>query len=158
MHNSAHDEYLVTQVMTATPQKLHLMLIEAALRQCELARQGWQDSQEEAASAALSKAQEILTELLACLNFVDQPQFARRFAGIYTFIFRSLVKAQVHREENSRVEAVRLLEIERETWRHIVQKTGGDSIAAMRAAHLLHAVPAPVRMTDIATSSFSFEA
>ena len=32
MPSPAHENYLVTEVMTATPQKLQLMLIEAAIR------------------------------------------------------------------------------------------------------------------------------
>ena len=32
MPDSAHERYLTTEVLTATPQKTHLLLIEAALR------------------------------------------------------------------------------------------------------------------------------
>src|SRR5687768_4944742 len=106
MHNGPN-EYLVTQVMTATPQKLHLMLLEGALRQCERAQRMWSEGQDEAAGESLSKAQEILTELLAGLNYAQQPELARRIAAVYTFVFRALVVAQVRRQHSSLADAVR---------------------------------------------------
>ena len=60
-------DYQYTEVMTATPQKLQLMLIEAALRNASQARQHWA-SQQEARHHALIRSQSILTELLATLN------------------------------------------------------------------------------------------
>jgi flagellar protein FliS len=158
MHSNAHDEYLVTQVMTATPQKLHLMLIEAALRECERTRRHWNEEKEDSAAESLTKAQEIVTELLASLNFTEQPELIRRIASVYNFVFRSLVTAQVRQDDKSLADATRLLEIERETWRQVVQTTAPQTTAARHAAHGSHSVPAPARMTDVPTSSLSFEA
>ena len=156
MQNGAN-EYLVTQVMTATPQMLHLMLLEAALRQCEHARRLWSEAKDDVAGESLGKAQEILTELLASLNYGQQPELTRRIASVYSFVFRALVTAQVRRHEPSLADASRLLELERDTWREVVRKTAG-SAAVPRVAHAPHAMPAPTRLADQPTSSMSFEA
>ena len=158
MHSNPHDEYLVTEVMTATPQKLHLLLIEAALRQCERTRRLWSEAQDELAGEALARAQEIVTELLASLNYTEQPELIRRIAGVYNFVFRALVIAHVGHDSSSLADATRLLEIERETWRQLVQHTAGAAAPATRTAHPAHAIPAPVRMSETPTSSLSFEA
>jgi flagellar secretion chaperone FliS len=158
MHGRAHDEYLVTEVMTATPQKLHLMLIDAALRQCERARRLWSEGNEEGASASLAKSQEVVSELLASLNYAEHADLTRRIAGIYNFVFRSLVTAHIQHDEKSLADAVRLLEIERETWRQIVEKSSSQATPPRHDSHASHAIPAPVRMADMPTSSLSFEA
>ena len=41
MDVSVRDRYLNAEVMTATPQKLQLMVVEAAIRSCEKARSFW---------------------------------------------------------------------------------------------------------------------
>lgn len=156
MHSAAHDEYLVTAVMTAAPQKLHLMLLDAALRHCETARQAWQKSDADSARAALGKVQDIVTELLASLNYGAHPELTTRIAGVYRFIFQTLVNAHVHEDEKALAEAVDLLEIERETWRQYVEKNPGS--AAKRIDHAPHAIPAPVSVPEGVTSSLSFEA
>ncbi len=158
MPGNIPNEYLITQVMTATPQKLHLMLIEAALRQCERTRRLWRESQDDVAGESLAKAQEILTELLASLDYATHPDLVRRIASVYLFVFRSLVTAQVRRNESSLADAVRLLEIERETWRQIVQKDSASTSSAPHTAHAPHPVPAPTRWIDVPSSSISFEA
>jgi len=47
MDASAHESYLVTEVMTATPQKLQLMLIDAAIRSAEKARRLWHEQEDD---------------------------------------------------------------------------------------------------------------
>lgn len=162
MQSRAHDEYLVTEVMTATPQKLHLILIDAALRQCERARRSWNEGNDEGGTA-LAKSQEIVSELLASLNYGEHPELTRRIAGIYNFVFRMLVTAHVHHDEQSLADAVRLLEIERETWRQIVEASGSQkhtppSPNVPHVSHPSHSIPAPAHLGDMATSSFSLEA
>jgi flagellar protein FliS len=157
MHGTAHDEYLVTAVMTATPQKLHLMLLDAALRQCEATRQAWKNLNADAARTALVKAQDIVTELLASLNYGEHPELTARIAGVYRFIFQMLVAAHVHEDAKSLADATQLLEIERETWRQYVEKSPAVA-TAKRVDHTPHTVPAPVKFSDAATSSLSFEA
>jgi flagellar protein FliS len=155
-----HDEYLATQVLTATPDRLRLMLIEAALRKCELARQTWDVEAGEPWGEALSRAQDLVTELLASLNFVDQPELARKIAAIYNYIFRELVAAHLEHDATRLGNARKVLEIERDTWRQVAQKLAqSGETAPARAVHAPHAVPAPATsLGQAATSSLSLEA
>ena len=47
MQASAQSNYLETEVMTAPPQKLQLMLVEAAIRSAERARAMWREEDDE---------------------------------------------------------------------------------------------------------------
>ncbi len=58
MQTHARDAYLQTEVMTATPQKLQLMLIDAAIRFSRQALVHWQNDQHEEAGEAIIRAQE----------------------------------------------------------------------------------------------------
>ncbi len=114
---SARNEYLVTQVMTATPQKLQLMLIDAAIRSARQAQNHWKHDREEEAGECLLKCQQIVTQLITGLDSEQQPELVRQVAGIYMFIFRGLVFAHLRRDEDQLNDALLILESERETWR-----------------------------------------
>ena len=112
MPHAAHDEYLGVEVRTAPPQKLHLMLIEAALRSAERARQHWQAGQNEPAIKALVHAQAALGRMLADLDHESGEPLVRRVAAEYEFIFRTLVRAGLKRDEKCLADAIRILQIE----------------------------------------------
>jgi flagellar protein FliS len=126
MQTSARENYLVTQVLTAPPQKLHLMLLEAAIRSARLARQKWQSGENEAGCEALIRAQEIVSQLLAGLNREVAPELIQRVAGVYLFVFRSLIEANLRHDEKKLDDAVRVLEEERKTWQEVCAKVGAD--------------------------------
>jgi flagellar protein FliS len=118
----AQDHYLFAEVKTAAPQKLHLLLIEAAMRLACRARQFWQQGRNDRAIAALVNAQEIVAQMLADINRDVGGDLAQRVSAVYEFIFRCLVKAGHRHDEKSLGDAIRILKIERETWRQVCEK------------------------------------
>lgn len=128
---SPRDNYLATEVRTATPQKLQLMLIETALRSAERARQQWQEKQDDWAIDSIVHAQNVMGELLAGIDRATAGDLGQKVSELYEFIFRSLVEAGHQHSESRLADAIRLLEIERETWRQVCAKmTAGDLPAA----------------------------
>ena len=124
---SPRDNYLQTEVMTAAPQKLQLMLIEAAIRQGKQALNLWQQADAETDDRigdTLVRCQQIVTELLCGLNPEQDRELVRRVASIYLFVFRSLTEAHLQRDQQKLVDALEVLEVERETWREVCQKLG----------------------------------
>ncbi len=124
MEASAHQSYLVTEVMTAAPQKLQLMLIDAAIRSAEKARRLWREQKDEEACEALIHAQEIVGQMLGSLNHEPAPDLVRKVAAVYLFVFRSLMEANFHRDEHKLDDALKVLRTERETWRQVCEKLG----------------------------------
>jgi len=129
MQTSTRENYLVTEVMTATPQKLQLMLIEAAIRFGHQAETLWQEGQDDSALEAIIRCQQIVTELLCGLNPEQNTEMVRRVAGVYLFIFRGLTAAQLQRDTKQLADALAILEIERETWRELCEKLGATQAA-----------------------------
>ena len=122
MQSSARDRYLETDVMTATPQKRQLMLIEGVIRSIEQVRGHWQADEDEEASRCLIRAQQIITELLAALDHQVDPELSRRVAALYLFVFRALVDANLHRDERKLDGALRVLEPQREAWQGVCKE------------------------------------
>jgi flagellar protein FliS len=122
MENMPRDAYLVTEVMTAPPQKLHLMLIDGAIRFVNKARRHRAAGEDEAASEALIRAEEIVAQMLAGFKRDANPELVDRVAAVYTFVYRSLVEASLHRDDAKLADSLRILEIERDTWRQLCER------------------------------------
>ena len=122
MSISSPGSYIETEVMTASPQKLQLMLIEAALRYAKRAKAHWEADEEEEACDVLIKAQRVMGELLGGLNREASPQLVGKIASVYVFVFRSLMEAALERDVEKVDGAIKVLEVEQETWRQVCQK------------------------------------
>ena len=150
MQTSTRTSYLEAEIMTATPQKLQVMLIEAAMRLIKRARGHWHAEEDEKAPAALGRAQRVPTELLCGLNREVEPELTKKVAAVYLFVFRILVDANLTGDQRKLDDALRVLEIERETWREVcrelgISKEAGDRSAAIspgESAFEPHAPPA----------------
>jgi len=136
MSTSARENYLVTQVMTATPQKLQLMMIDAAIRSIEQTKHHWQASEDAQAAESLIHAQEVIGELLGSLNRDEESDLVKKVAAIYLFVFRTLMEANIGHNEEKLNDALKVLEIERETWRQVCDKLGSTTETASEAATL----------------------
>ena len=123
MQASASDAYLTSQVMTATPQKLQLMLIEGAIRFVSQGKGLWQSEKGEQAGAALVRSQEIIGELLASVAGAEEPT-ARKAASVYLYLFRTLTEAQLEHNPEKLDDVLRVLEVERDTWQMVCENLG----------------------------------
>ena len=124
MSPSTREAYLSSQVNTATPQKLHLMLLDGALRFGLLAKQSWDD--DVARDQALTRCRTITGELLASVRAYDS-EISKQLADIYQFIYLTVVEGQVNADASKIDEAMQVLEVERETWRQVCDKFGAET-------------------------------
>ena len=121
MSDSARDAYLETQVMTATPQKLRLMLIEGALRFAKQTLHHWENKQDQEAFESIIRARSIVTELLASVQ-PEQGELTGPVIGVYTYLFQTLTEAQLERDQQKMADVIRVLDVERETWRLVCEQ------------------------------------
>ena len=149
MNLATHEAYLETQVLTATPQRLRLMLIEAALRSARAAHSAWRENLLEPGDQALARLREILCELIGGIRPGESPT-ADRVLGIYLFLFTSLTTAQHARDLHRLGGIIRVLEEEQETWREICQQLPELQIAQTSATAREELAPSRV------TSDFAF--
>ena len=119
------NEYFVSQVLTASPHKLHLLLIEGAIRFGRQAEAAMERGDFESASAPLVRMLDIVGEMLASVRQLKS-DLNLKVAELYLFLFRRVSEAKVNDDVEKLAEAIRLLEYERETWRLVCEKLAAD--------------------------------
>lgn len=115
------DAYLQTQVLTAAPQRLRLMLVERALRDVELTARLWDEHQPEQALESLIRCRDIISELIAGIRQGESP-LAQKVLGLYLFLFQALTEAQLSRDPAKLAAVRRILTAERVTWQQVCQQ------------------------------------
>jgi flagellar protein FliS len=130
----AREHYLTTQVMTAPPQKLQLMLIEGAIRFGRQTAELWRENRAEEALESLIRCRRIVTEIIGSVK-PDAGELARNVRSIYAYLFRLLTEAHWERNEKKLDEAIRILSIERDTWGQVCEKLGTAAESAATPAN-----------------------
>jgi flagellar protein FliS len=121
MENAIRDAYLETQIVTATPQRLRLMLIEEAQRRIRAAQAAFRGGQPDNATTALTGCRDVLSELIAGIQ-PDQTPLARRVLGLYMFLFSTLVEVQFGGDAERLNDMLQVLEEERTTWQAVCEQ------------------------------------
>lgn len=121
---TARDNYIMAEVQTATPQKLQLLLVEAAIKNIHRTKHAWSEQKFDVGLDTLTKAQDIVAEILSSLDVESNPDIAKQLASIYLFIFRRLAESGMSNDEEKLNDALRILNSERETWRLVCEKFG----------------------------------
>ena len=139
MHD-ARSAYLETQVLTAAPQKLRLMLIDGCIRFARQAREAQSAGNSEQFSTSLDRARDIVTELISGIR-PDGAQLTESARALYAFIFKSLAEAQLFKDAQKIDDALRVLEEERQTWLAVCELSPelpvGDEAANFRQQEIL---------------------
>jgi flagellar protein FliS len=116
------DEYLESQVMTASPFHLHLMVIDAAIRHAVRGQQAMAVDDFETTHLALNDSRGFIGELIAGLNEEQDPELIDRLKGLFLFAFRNLVEADLDRDATKIDDALKILRIHRETWLAVAEQ------------------------------------
>ena len=120
------DTYLRTQVMTAPPERLQLMLYEGAIRFSEQAKQAMADGDIEATHNNLLRAQRIITELISALRPEVDRALCENMASLYGFVYRRLIHANLTKDTEALDDALRILYIQRDTWKELIAKAARE--------------------------------
>ena len=125
-----HAQYLESKVLTAPSHRLHLMLIEGAIRYGRQADEALLRGDRPAAAAPLLRVMDIVGEMLAGVRG-QRSDINSNLTELYWFLFRLASEAKLHSDRERLAAALRLLEYERQTWQKICEKLGnGDRGAA----------------------------
>ena len=121
MEQGAREAYLEAQIMTATPQKLRLMLIEGGIQFAKQTIRHWNENRNEEAFESFTRCRRIITELIGSIR-TDSTELTRTMAGLYAFLFKTLTQAMATRDATKMEEVIRVLEEERLTWQEVCQR------------------------------------
>ena len=108
--------------MTASAEQLQLMLYDGCIRFATQARDAIEKKDYATSYDRLTRARNIITEMRQGLNFDANPELCDRVAAIYGFLYHKLLEAKINRIIPDIDDALRVLQIERETWQILVDK------------------------------------
>lgn len=174
--------YLENEILSATPQKLRLLLIDGALRFARKTLDLWQQGDALGAEHALGRARAIVIELISsvrmerkdCEYIIDHAdgrprtsqesrqreidslhQVARSTAAVYLIVMRELNEAQLYDAPAKIDAAIRILQVERETLRLVCEQLPhAPQLAAPQQAGEITSSHAAALLTGPAASSF----
>lgn len=131
------DSYLETQVLTAPPEQLHMMVVDGALR---FARQGLTslgESDYEMSHESFSRSREFVNELIVGLKKDEEQdqQIIDNLQSLFGFVHRALVAADGQRDEQKAKDAIKILEQHRETWAELIDRLKAERGDAAPTPH-----------------------
>lgn len=110
------NQYLKTQVMTASPEQLQLMLYDGAIRFGEQARQAIEEHDVERSYQAIGRVEKIVMEMASSMRDDLAPETCANMRRLYMFCYDRLVQANTKKNLDALDEALEVLRHLRETW------------------------------------------
>lgn len=125
----AAQQYRSTQVTTANPAALVVMMYDGAVRFIRQGVAAIEKDDFEGANANIGRAQDIVAELINALN-MDTGEIADSLYRMYEYMQNRLVEGNVRKDPTPLNEVIDLLQELRDTWDQIARGEGGPSIGA----------------------------
>ena len=143
LHRSANDQYLQTAVLTASPARLRLMLLDRSVVVVDRILEGRRKNPESLTDEWTLTLRDILGELLSGITR-NSDELAVRVADLYVFLLQELTRAE-QEPGPERIEAIgRVLRIEQETWRQVCESQAKRSVPAPASPPLGAGAPSSV--------------
>ena len=110
------DEYLQTRVLTASPHRLHLMVIDEACKATRALVSAFEAEDLTGAHTAASRARDCVNELVAGLRSDQSPELVAQVQEWFLHIQKNLHLADLTQSPAAASQALQLLNEYRETW------------------------------------------
>lgn len=118
-YNEAAKSYLKTNVETADDLKLVIMCYDATIRDLQEAKKLHERQAMEATYGKIRHAQDILTELLICLDYDRGGVIAQNLSKLYNFLLRQLVGINTRQDTVMYDHLIRILSELRNAWEQV---------------------------------------
>lgn len=125
---NGYNAYAQNKVMTASPAELTLMLYEGAIKFCNIAVVAIEQNDFEKANINIQKAERIIGEFQATLNF--KYAVAKDFDNVYRYLMERLIQANLKKDTEILEEVLKHLRTMRDTWKEVMHLTkNGTDVA-----------------------------
>ena len=117
MENTIYDRYLEAEVMSADPWKLVGILYRGAIEAIAAARRHLEKGEILERSRKITKAAEIIHQLMVSLDHSAQHELSRNLVELYAYMQTRLIEANAEQSAPPLVEVESLLATLAEAWR-----------------------------------------
>lgn len=123
--------YQITRIRTASREQLLLITYDIAIRFCLTAENSLAKSDLEETHTSLVKAQNAVRELSVSLNPEVGGEIVDNLRGLYDFMHRSLIEANVEKKPEKIAMVRSMLEELRDTWKEAGEKLRKEAMAEL---------------------------
>ena len=114
--NAYMNQYQNTQIQTASPEKILILLYDGAIRFCRQAMQAMDDSNKSVQNEKITRTMTIIQEFATSLDHEIGGDIATELDALYGFMLRELTRANVENNRKALETVEDLLSGLRETW------------------------------------------
>lgn len=114
-----YEQYNSNRIMTASPGELTLMLYEGAIKFCNIAIMGIEQTDMEKAHNNIVRTEKIIQYLRETLDM--KYPVAQDFENIYVYLTQRLVEANVKKNKEILEEVCEHLRSVRDTWKEVMR-------------------------------------
>ncbi|KUK13467.1 MAG: flagellar secretion chaperone FliS [bacterium] len=122
-----YEQYRQTQVQTAKPEQLLLMLYDGAIGFLKRAKVAIEERNIEEAHTFLVKTQDIIVELMVSLN-MEVGELALNLFRLYEYMHHRLVEANINKDTKPIDEVLRMLQDLRDAWDMAIKKMREEKV------------------------------
>ena len=123
-YSNSYSSYKETQVKTASPGTLILLLYDGVLSNIRKGEAGLQSETDFVNSAScLMKAIEIVSELIGIINPTHAPELAKGLSDSYQYVLNLLTDALKERDQASLDKAFEVISSLKTAWQEVIEKT-----------------------------------
>ena len=122
MYSNGIQDYRRTNVITADPKRLVLMCYEGAIENLKIGKQRYIEKDYEGKGKAITKAQDIINELLCSLDFEKGGAIAKNLDSLYNYMSRRIIHADVNNDIKTIDEVIGMLNELKSAWEDIFYK------------------------------------
>ena len=144
MYRRKIDAYQRSDVLTADPLTLVILCYNSAISNLKMAQARFSEHQYEAKTIAISKAVDIIGELMSTLNFEAGGDIARNLNAIYRYALQRISYGDIHKDMSALDEVISILEDLRDAWKTInrAKNQKQDAPPAPLQEGVLNSIPA----------------
>lgn len=125
MDSNGTQSYRRTKVLTADPKRLVLMCYEGTIDSLKIGKQQIAQKDYEGKARALTKAQDIINELLCALDYEKGGSIAKNLDSLYNYMLRRIIHVDLKNDLRAVDEVIGMLTELKAAWEEILYN--GDS-------------------------------
>lgn len=116
---NGYQAYQKNKYETASPHRLITMLYDGAIRFANQAIKQIETGNVEGTNQAIQKMQDIVFELIACLNFNEGKEIATQLNGLYHYVIDLSIRGNIEKQVEPIEEAITIISEIKSSWEQI---------------------------------------
>ena len=124
-----NNPYHQTQITTATPEKILLLLYDGAIGNCRKAVDLIERKDVAGKGVCIGKALAIIGELMSTLNHDVGGEISQRLEQLYIFVMSELTRANIEGRTQSLNDVIKVLSILRDAWTQAIEIQKNERLA-----------------------------